>query len=166
VADNVPALVTRDGKPIGKGRISPALRTAVTLIVHDGLTVNEAAKRTGYQWESLAKALLKPHVRAFKADVKRAWLASRTEKAWLTVAELADNSASDDIRLKASKLFLDAAGELTPADQGGAGPRQLIQIITKSVNMGGQPPSQRLPGVVEPLAGQWLDVTPSDSGEV
>jgi hypothetical protein len=166
VRDKVPALVTREGETIRKGRISPALRTALTLIVHEGLTVNEAAKRTGYQGESLAKALLKPHVRAFKADVKRAWLASRTEKAWLTVAELADNSASDDIRLKASKLFLDAAGELTPDDKGGAGPRQLIQIITRSVQMAGQPLGQRLPGVVEPLAGQYIDVTPSDSGEV
>ena len=48
-------MTTRDGQPIRKGRISPALRSAIILIVHEALTVAEAAKRTGYQTESLAK---------------------------------------------------------------------------------------------------------------
>jgi hypothetical protein len=120
------------------------------LIVQEGLTIPEAAKRTGYRYESLLLALRKPHVRAAKDSVKRAWMESRTEKAWLTVADLADNAASEDVRLKAAKTFLDAAGELTPdgGDKAGTA-RQLIQIVTQSVNMGGQPPSERLPGVIE-----------------
>lgn len=107
-------LVTRSGEVIRKGRISPALRSAIHLIVSDGLTVAEAAMRTGYTTHSLTQALKKPHVRALRDSVKRAWIESRTEKAWLTVADLADNAASEDVRLKAAKTFLDAAGELTP----------------------------------------------------
>jgi len=136
------------------------MRAAITFIVHEGLTVREAAARTDYRYESLAKALLKPHVRAFKDSVKRAWMDSMTERAWLTVANLAENSLSDDVRLKAAKTFLDAAGELTPdgGDKTGTA-RQLIQIVTQSVNLGQQPPSERLPGVIEAPA---YRVIPSD----
>ena len=143
-------LVTRSGEVIRKGRISPALRSALTLIVQEGITIPEAAKRTGYRYESLLLALRKPHVRAAKESVKRAWMESQVEKAWLTVAKLADESTSDDIRLKAAKTFLDAAGELTPdgGDKAGTA-RQLIQIVTNSVNLGQHPPSERLPGVIE-----------------
>ncbi len=143
-------MVDRAGNVIRKGRISPALRSAIQLIVSDGLTVAEAAGRTGYTTHSLTQALKKPHVRACRDGVKRAWIESRTEKAWLTVADLADNAASEDVRLKAAKTFLDAAGELTPdgGDKAGTA-RQLIQIVTQSVNLGQHPPSERLPGVIE-----------------
>jgi hypothetical protein len=159
-------MTTRDGQPIRKGRISPALRSAIILIVHEALTVAEAAKRTGYQTESLAKALLKPHVRHERERVKRAWMASQTEKAWHTVADLATNAASEDVRLKASRTFLDAAGELTPDAKGQAGPSQLIQIITRAVDIAGQPLDQRLPGVIEAPSYKVVDAKPSDSGEV
>ena len=52
-------LVNRDGEEIRKGRISPALRTAITLIVSEGLTVADAAVRTGYKVHSLTQALKK-----------------------------------------------------------------------------------------------------------
>ncbi len=154
------ALVDRSGNVIRKGRVSPALRTAITLIVQEGLTIPEAAQRTGYRYESLLLALRKPHVRAVKDGVKRAWMESQVEKAWLTVADLAGNSLSDDVRLKAAKTFLDAAGELTPdgGDKAGTA-RQLIQIVTQSVNLGQHPPSERLPGVIEAPA---YRVIPSD----
>ena len=159
-------LVDKDGNAIRKGRIRPALMTALRLIVEEGLSQDAAAKRVGMKGPSLTVALHKPHVRAALAGVKRAWLESQTSKAWLTVANLAESAVSEDVRLKASRTFLDAAGELTPDDKGGAGPRQLIQIITRSVQMGGQPLDQRLPGVVEALPRNLIDVTPSDSGEV
>ena len=159
-------LQDKDGKALRKGRIRPALMTAIRLIVEQGLSQVDAAQRVGMKQESLSKALHKPHVKVALAGVKRAWLESQTSKAWLTVANLAESAVSEDVRLKASRTFLDAAGELTPDDKGGAGPRQLIQIITRSVQMGAQPLDQRLPGVVEALPAQYIDVTPSDSGEV
>lgn len=155
----------RDGQPVRKGRISPALRTAIILIVHEALTVAEAAKRTGYKTESLAKALLKPHVRHEKERVKRAWLQSKTEQAWHTVADLASNAASEDVRLKAARTFLDAAGELTPDAKGQAGPSQLIQIVTRAVNLG-QPLEQRMPGVIEAPQIVAVEDMSSDSEEV
>jgi predicted DNA-binding protein (UPF0251 family) len=93
-------------------RLRPALATAVRLMVHEALTVTDAANRVGMQRDSLARALLRPHVIAAKAAVKRAWLGSETAKAWLTMADLANHAASEDVRHKAAKVILDAAGEL------------------------------------------------------
>lgn len=99
--------------------------------------------------ESLSKALHKPHVKAFKAAVKRAWLASETDKAWLVVTGLAQNAASEDVKLKAAKVLLDAAGELTPGDKAGVGPRTLVQIVVQHPTESGQPTLRQLPGVIE-----------------
>lgn len=140
-------LVARDGEPVRKGRISPALRTAIVLIVHEGLTVADAAKRTGYQTESLAKALMKPHVKAYRSSVKRAWLASETEQAWLTASRLARSANSEDVQLKAARIFIDAdeaARNAMPAEA-----RQLVQIVTHNVNLGANLPVSQLSGVIE-----------------
>lgn len=140
-------LVARDGEPVRKGRIAPALRTAITLIVHEGLTVADAAKRTGYKTESLSKALIKPHVKAFRASVKRAWLNSETEQAWLTASRLARSANSEDVQLKAARIFIDAdeaARATMPAEA-----RQLVQIITQNVNMTGHLPADQMSGVIE-----------------
>jgi len=140
-------LVARDGEPVRKGRVSPALRTAITLIVHEGLTVADAAKRTGYATESLSKALIKPHVKAFRLHVKRAWLASQTERAWLTVSDLALQANSEDVRLKAAKVFIEADQAARNAMPESA--RQLVQIVTQNVNLTGHLPANQMPGVIE-----------------
>ena len=153
-------LVARDGEPVRKGRVSPALRTAITLIVHEGLTVADAAKRTGYATESLSKALMKPHVKAFRLSVKRAWLASQTERAWLTVSDLALQANSEDVRLKAAKVFIEAdeaARATMPADV-----RQLVQIVTQNVTMTGNLTASQMPGVIEALPYQPLQPDPSN----
>lgn len=144
----------KHGNDVAKGRIRPALRTAINLIVADGLTIAEAAKAVGYKAESLSKALLKPHVRTLRADVKRAWLSSQTERAWLTVANLADKAASEDVRLKAARTILEASGELTPRDGAGAAPPQLIQIITRSAAISLDGAGLPKSGVVEQPAGE------------
>ncbi len=130
-----------------KGRIRPALATAVRLIVTEALSIQDAANRVGMQRESLSRALTKPHVQALRAGVKRAWLENETGKAWLQVARLADAAQSEDVRLKASKLILDAAGELTPRDLEGRINRPSVQIIISSPH--GESPPQQLPGVIE-----------------
>lgn len=146
-------LVTRDGTAIRKGRVSPALRTAIRLIVEDGISVAAAAQRTGYKETSLAVALKKPHVRAERAAVKRAWLDNKTGKAWLVMAQLAEGAASEDVRHKSAKVFLDAAGELDgSAANGATGPRTLVQIVMHHAPEGGQPIPHRLPGVIEAQA--------------
>ena len=113
-----------------KGRIRPALSTAIRLIITEGLTISDAAQRVGMARESLSRALQKPHVRAAKEAVRRAWLENETGKAWLTAAHLASNANSEDVRLKAAKLFLEAAGEL---GGGGGDPnpgaRSLVRIV-------------------------------------
>ena len=142
-------LVNRDGEEIRKGRISPALRTAITLIVSEGLTVADAAARTGYKAHSLTQALKKPHVRAFRLSVKRAWLASQTDQAWLTVSDLALRANSEDVRLKAARVFIEADQAARNAMPEQA--RQLVQIVTNTVNMTGNLTASQVPGVIESL---------------
>ena len=135
-------------RPSRKGSIRPALASAVRLIVHDGLSITDAAQQTGYARESLSKALSKPHVKAFRLAVRRAWLESATSKAWLIVADLAQNAASEDVRLKACKVFLEQAGELGPRNDGDGAPRSLVQIV---VNHAGRSPELNMSreGVIE-----------------
>jgi hypothetical protein len=157
-------LVNRDGEEIRKGRISPALRTAITLIVSEGLTVADAALRTGYKPHSLTQALKKPHVRAFRSSVKRAWLTSQTDQAWLTVSDLATRANSEDVRLKAAKVFIeaDAAARNAMPEQA----RQLVQIVTQNVNLTGNLTASQMPGVIEAPAYQPLQPYPSNSDPV
>ena len=147
-------LVNRDGEEIRKGRISPALRTAITLIVSEGLTVADAAVRTGYKVHSLTQALKKPHVRAYRSSVKRAWLTSQTDQAWLTVSDLATRACSEDVRLKAAKVFIEADQAARNAMPEQA--RQLVQIVTQNVNLTGHLTASQMPGVIESLPYQPL----------
>jgi len=114
---------------VPKGRIRPALATAIRLIVEDGYTQADAAKSVGMNAVSLSIALKKPHVVALRAAVKRAWLGSETDKAWVTVAHLASTASSEDVRLKAAKVFLEAAGELGGGDARISVPASLVQIV-------------------------------------
>lgn len=157
-------LVSKDGEPVRKGRVSPALRTAITLIVHEGLTVADAAKRTGYKTESLSKALIKPHVKAFRASVKAAWLASETEQAWLTMTDLARRAASEESRFKAAKYLIDIDLQAQGAMPDQA--RQLVQIVAQNVNMGAQLPHGQLSGVIEALPYQPFGRDASNSQPV
>jgi hypothetical protein len=153
-------LTTRAGEEIRKGRIAPALRTAIVLLVEEGVTIAEAAQRTGYKRKSLEVALRKGHVRAHRADVLAAWKANQTTKAWHTVAALAQGAQSEDVQLKACRTILEAAGELgRPDGEVGRVAQTLIQIgrITN-----GDGVTEAAPGVVQIVPGsaeiQRIDV--------
>ena len=140
---------TETKRPV-KGRIRPALDTAIRLIVEEGRTQADAAKAVGMNQVSLSLALRKPHVIALRAAVKRAWLDSKTDKAWVTLANLADNAASEDVRYKSAKLFLEAAGELDGGrDRGDAGPRSVVQILINHPQVVGEGMAAGQPGVIE-----------------
>ena len=115
---------------VRKPQIRPALARAIELIVHTAATISQAAEATGLRRESLSKALKKPHVVAHMAGVKRARLESQTFAAYGTVFDLATGAASEDVRLKASRLVLELAGELGPrADGTPRAPVAAIQIV-------------------------------------
>lgn len=157
-------LVDKSGNEVRKGRIRPALRTAIALIVEEGLSQSDAAKRVGMKGPSLTIALRKPHVRAYKSDVMRAWLESKTERAWLTVANLAESGASEDVQLKAARFLIeqDQATKATLPAQA----RQVVQIITNTVQMGAQLPDGQMSGVIEAETYQPLLPHPSNSHPV
>lgn len=152
-------LVTRQGETIRKGRVSPALRSAIVLIVTEGLSIVDAAQRVGMKPHSLQVALKKGHVKACRADVKRAWLASQTDKAWKIVGELMDGAASEKVQLEAAKTVLQAAGELTGHEGDDTSKaRQLINLTQNVTHFhGAHPLTERLPGVVEVVSVQDLD---------
>lgn len=120
-----------------KQQIREPVERAIQLIVTRGVTIAEAAEAVGMKPRSLTIALKKDHVSRRIQDVKRAWLESRTFKSWVGVADLADNAQSEDVRLKAHRLVLEAAGELS-GDKNRDAPRatQLVQILLQG---GAQP---------------------------
>ena len=125
-----------------KQQIRPPVAAALQLIVHEGLSITDAARRVGMQRESLSKALKKPHIVARLADVKRAWLESETFKAWNTVAFLADGAASEDVRLKAARTILEARGELSdPTRKAPPTAAFAVQIITSPASVQAVPSS-------------------------
>jgi hypothetical protein len=146
MATKQPALQDRDGRELRKGRISPALRTAVTLIVTEGITQREAAKRVGYQEHSLQVALKKPHVRALMADVKRAWLDNESSRSWRKITQLRDDAASEKVQLEASRTVLQASGELSPAQtEDGHSRGPLIQFVRNELHL--HAVAEQAPGV-------------------
>lgn len=157
-------LPDKDGKPVVKGRIRPALDTAIRLIEEQGYTIADAAKSVGYRTHSLVQALHKPHVRAFRAHVKRAWRESESSYAWFTMTRLARSAASEDVKFKSAKFLIemDEAANTRMPEQA----RQLVQIVTNTVQIGGQPTDDRLPGVIEAQPFQVITHQPSDSQPV
>lgn len=148
-------------------QIRPLLQQAIRSIVTEGLSVPDAAKRAGMAVHSLQVALRKPHVRAFMTHVKDAWMDSRTSKAWLNIADLADGACSEDVRLKANRTFLEAAGELGfKGKDAESAARTLVQIVVNSTPQQQQPTVDRLPGVIEAQPFQVITHQPSDSQPV
>lgn len=144
-------------------QIRPLLQDAVRLIVTEGLSQGDAARRVGMKPHSLYVALRKPHVRAFMTHVRDTWLESRTSKAWLNIAELADGACSEDVRLKANRTFLEAAGELGFKGKEADGvARTLVQIVVNSAPQQQQPTEGQLSGVIEAAPFQVLTHQPSD----
>ncbi|RYG88767.1 MAG: hypothetical protein EON59_03400 [Alphaproteobacteria bacterium] len=131
------------------GQVRPALRDALTLIVHEGLSIAGAAQRVGMARESLSKALKKSHVREYRISLERAWREQETSKAWLVMAKLASSAASEDVQFKSAKFLIEvdeAAKGRLPADV-----RQVVQIVAQNVNVGDASllSSTSRPGVVE-----------------
>ena len=159
-----PMLVDKNGKPVPRGRIRPALDTAIRLIEEQGYTIADAAKAVDYRTHSLVQALHKPHVRAFRADVKRAWRESETSRAWVTMAKLAQHAGSEDVQFKSAKFLIEMseAAENRMPEQA----RQLVQIVAQNVNLTGQLTHSQTPGVFEAKPYQPLIADASNSSPV
>lgn len=128
-------------------QIRPRVRVALAAIVEKGAKISEAAEMAGMRTESLRLALKRSHIQDELTRVKRAWLSNETGKAWLTVADLANGAASEDVRLKAARTILEAAGELGNKDKGEQTPRQLVQIFAPGASLTAQLPQTS--GVIE-----------------
>lgn len=161
MTDEPANLVTKDGKPITKGRIRPALDTAIRLIEEHGYTIADAAKSVEYRTHSLVQALNKPHVRAYRIHVRQAWRNSETVAAWQTMAKLARGAASEDVQHKSAKFLIEQAAAAEQRLPGEV--RQLVQIINHGTVHTGQLPSQQSSGVYEAEPYQPPALIPSNS---
>lgn len=154
-----PAMLDKDGQPVVKGRIRPALDTAIRLIEEEGYTIADAAKAVGYRTHSLVQALHKPHVRAHRASVKHAWRDGVTSQAWVRMAKLALGAVSEDVQHKSAKFLIEKAEEAE--GRTGAAATQLVQILVQNANITAQLPASQMRGVIEAPA--WRPVSDSVS---
>lgn len=144
-----PPMQTLTGKKLRAKRVGEALASAIRYIEEKGYSVSQAAEATGYKAQSLHNALGKPHVKAFRADVKRAWRESESPKAWNRIVKLSENAGSEKVKLDANKTILTALGDLASDEGGAPSSVALIQIIRNETHHHGHSLSQRLPGVVQ-----------------
>ncbi len=154
-SDSVPDI------PHVKG-VRPALLEAIRqLAANPKMTQKEAARLGGLTEHGLQRALQRPQVRELLECVRRARRDGKTAEAWEVVYDLMDGAASEDVRHKAARTVLAAAGELEAENGKQQTVGQLIQIVTQTVNLGDQPAYERLPGVVERPPEGW---TPDRGG--
>ena len=92
-------------------RITPAIKTALISLVEEGLSIEEAAARSGLKPQTLQKSLRKPHVAAARSELRAAMRDNTRDKAFKRVAGLIDGARSEYVMLDASKHVLALAGE-------------------------------------------------------
>ena len=139
----------------GERRLRPALRLALQVMVENGLSQREAAEFAGMQGDSLTIALKRPHVQTYVAGLKRAWLDNATGVAWRTVSKLMQEGKSEDVRLKAARTVLEAAGEL--GGPGGAPSDKAQTVINIVMSKGASADATPASGIIE---APYRDVTP------
>jgi len=140
-------------KPTRAPQVRPRLRVALHALVYDGLTIGDAAKKAGMAYEAVRVALHRPHVQAHLASVKRERLGLESLRSFHTVTDLRDNSASDKVRLDASKVIMTAAGDLEPERNHGPSTALALQIIVS--------PQHALPASIN-AAGGVIECAPFD----
>jgi hypothetical protein len=136
-------------KPVSKAtprRVTGKLRKACMLLVHKGLTWQEAAQQTRYRASSMIYALNQSHVRAFIREQRDVLRTSMSGRNILVLAEVRDQTDNQMARVAAIKVL---EGEAE-------------QALGNKANGGGQ-----LPGFTilirhedKTLVGQVVDITP------
>ncbi|RYG85102.1 MAG: hypothetical protein EON59_12930, partial [Alphaproteobacteria bacterium] len=107
--------MTRQAVKVERSKqIRPPLERAIRLMVEEGSTLSEAAQTAGLVEESLRKALVKPHVKAFRTGVTRAWLDNQASRGFVKAVALMDGAESQKLQLESAKLLIGAAGMLEP----------------------------------------------------
>jgi hypothetical protein len=98
-----------------KTRIGRRVREAIRLMVEERLKRSEAAERAGLKDNSLYVAMTRPDVCAYRNGLMKALRESEASRSVGRVADLADNSNSDYVKLGANTLLLGIQGIVPPA---------------------------------------------------
>jgi hypothetical protein len=107
---------------------------ALQMVIIDGLTIDEAAKSTGYRPTFVRQALAKAEKHGEVVGILRAWREKATLLAERTIVTEMRHPSSAEIRLRASRMWSEMYGALKPDRlQGNGGNTTLIQV-----NIGGR----------------------------
>lgn len=99
-----------------QGRIRPALREAVRLMVEDALTRSQAAEKAGITDHALYCALRKAHVAGYRNELMEVLRTSEASRTIGRAAKLADNAESEHVRLQANTWLAGIEG-IAPAQR-------------------------------------------------
>lgn len=100
-----------------KTRIGSRLRVAITGMVEEALTRQDAAKKAGITDHALYCALRKPHVQAYRRELMEVLRSSESSKTFARVAKLADGAQSEHVRLQAA-IHLGEVDGISPVQKG------------------------------------------------
>lgn len=133
MSDNLPQ--TRQAAAIegrsARNRVTGKLKTAIDLMVWQGLRHTEAAAKAGLAAVSIRAALRKPHVLQYLRAENAALRASVQSRDLHRLDDIADNSKNDMARVTAIKTIERIAdlAEQESGRPGAASPGVVIQII-------------------------------------
>lgn len=91
-------------------RISRRVKDAIDAMVEGGLKRDLAAKHAGLTDHALYVALTKPHVIAYRNERLRVFRESAASRSIARVDKLADDAASEHVRLGANELLMGIEG--------------------------------------------------------
>lgn len=98
-----------------KPRITRKVKAAIDLMVFSGQNRDTAADSAGLHRDSMRKALKRPDVLAYLREQQQVLRTSEAARSIKRVADLADTSKSDAVKLDANELLLGLEGIAPPA---------------------------------------------------
>ena len=101
-----------------KLRVSRKVKTAITLMVEQGLNRLEAAQIVGLKDNSLYVALRRPDVCAFRTQLMGVFRTSAASRTISAAERLMDEAQSEHVRLEAAKWLAEIGGIRREADHG------------------------------------------------
>jgi len=98
------------GKDGRKLRITKPVRTAIQLMVLEGLKRAEAAQKAGIREHTLYVAMTKPHVKKYQRALMDELRTSEGHRSYLKLTELRDLATSEHVQMESAKFVAGVSG--------------------------------------------------------
>jgi hypothetical protein len=118
-----------DHKPDPSRRLSAKLKVSLDCMVWEGLTFDQAARKTGISIQAMRSALSRPHVMAYVRTERQVFRESLSTRALTRIAELSDQNDNLTAAVTATRALLDEPDQELRQGTHRHAPGLVVQII-------------------------------------